>query len=65
MMTEEAAVLFKWYISNKYGKALVEHERKEVRQVLKSRWLGIHDACFVDDDGDFEIQVPIHYQFDW
>ena len=41
MMTEEAAVLFRWYISNK------------------------HDARFVDDDGDFEIQVPIHYQFDW
>jgi hypothetical protein len=64
-MTEEAAVLFKRYISNEYGKALVVHERKKVTRVLNSRRLGSsHDAGIVDDDEDFENQVPVHYQFD-
>ena len=65
-MTEEAAVLFRQYISNEYGRALVEHERKNMRRVLNSRRLGIRDldTSFVDDDRDFENQVPIHYQFD-
>jgi hypothetical protein len=63
-MTEEAAVLFRQYISNEYGKALVKHERKKLRRVLYSRRLGSHDVGIVDDDEDFENQVPVHYQFD-
>ena len=63
-MTQEAAMLFRWYITRELNKALLVRERENMKRVQSARRaLDEHGRCDDDCDSDKERSVEVHFLF--